>query len=68
MLNEEDKKQVSEMIGKIVLCILEGRSIGYMSEQLHLAPHEIEANIDEELYVLMKHVGKRRFFKTLFRK
>lgn len=57
---------VSEMNGKVILWILEGRSIGYMSEQLHLKPHEIEANIDELMYILRKHVGKRRFFKTLF--
>lgn len=68
MLNEEDKKQVSEMCGKIVLWILEGRGVGYMSEQLRLKPHEVEANINELLYILRKQVGKRRFFKTLFMK
>ena len=66
MLNNEEKKQVSEMSGKIIMWILEGRSIGYMSEMLHLSPNEIECNIDEMMFVLMKHVGKRRFFKTLF--
>ena len=66
MLNNEEKKQVSEMSGKIIMWILEGRSIGYMSEMLHLSPKEIECNIDETMFILMKHVGKRRFFKTLF--
>lgn len=67
-LNEEDKKQVAEMSGKIVLWILEGRNIGYMSEQLHLHPYQVEANINELLYTLQRQVGKRRFFKTLFMK
>lgn len=67
MLNDE-KKQVSEMSGKIILWILEGRSIGYMSEMLNLSPWQIEENIDAILLTIMKHVGKRRFFKTLFMK
>ena len=66
MLNNEEKKQVSEMSGKIIMWILEGRSIGYMSEMLHLSPNEIECNIDEMMFILRKQVGKRRFFKTLF--
>lgn len=68
MLNNEEKKQVSEMSGKIILWILEGRSIGYMSEMLHLSPIEVESNINEMLYTLMKQVGKRRFCKILFAK
>ena len=68
MLNNEEKKQVSEMSGKIILWILEGRSIGYMSAMLHLSPQEIESNINETLFVLKKHVGKRRFFKILLAK
>ena len=66
MLNNEEKKQVSEMSGKIIMWILEGRSIGYMSEMLHMSPNEIECNIDEMLFILRRQVGKRRFFKTLF--
>ena len=66
MLNNEERKKISEMNGKILMWILEGRSIGYMSETLHLSPKEIEHNIDEMMFILMKHVGKRRFFKTLF--
>ena len=66
LLTEEEKRKVSEMTGNIMLWILEGRSIGYMSEQLHLPPQLIEQNIDETLYTLRKQVGKWRFFKTLF--
>ena len=68
MLNDEEKKQVSEMSGKIILWILEGRSIGYMSAMLHLSPQQIESNINETLFILKKHVGKRRFFKILLAK
>ena len=66
MLNNDEKKQVSEMSGKIILWILEGRSLGYMSEMLNLSPSEVESNINETLFTLMKHVGKKRFFKILF--
>ena len=68
MLNNEEKKQVSEMSGKIILWILEGRSIEYMSEKLCLSPQQIESNINEMLFVLKKQVGKRRFFKILLAK
>ena len=68
LLNQKEKKQVSEMSGKIILWILEGRSIGYMSAMLHLSPQQIESNIDETLFILKKHVGKRRFFKILLAK
>lgn len=68
MLNNEEKKQISEIDGKIILWILEGRDIGYMSEMLNLSPSQIESNINGLLFALMKHVGKRRFFKTLFMK
>ena len=68
LLNDEEKKKVSEMSGKIILWILEGRSDGYMSAMLHMSPQEIESNINETLFVLKKHVGKRRFFKILLAK
>ncbi len=66
MLTEDDKRQVSEMSGKIMLWILEGRDIGYMSKNLNLPPWQIEYNIDEMLYDLRKHVGLKRFIKTIF--
>ena len=68
LLNNEEKKQVSEMSGKIILWILEGRDIGYMSEKLHLSPQQMESNINEMLFTLKEHVGKRRFFKILLAK
>ena len=68
MLNEDQRKDVSEMFGKIMLWILEGKSIWYMANELHLKPYEVQSNIDEMLYILRKQVGNKRFLKTLFRK
>ena len=68
LLSNEEKEQLSEMSGKIILWILEGRSVGYMSAMLHLSPQQIESNINETLFLLKKHVGKRRFFKILLTK
>ena len=68
LLSNEEKIQVSEMSGKIILYALEGRSIEYMSKMLNLKPCEIKANINEMLYVLMKQVGKREYLKTMFMK
>lgn len=66
LLTDEEKKQVSEMTGKIMLWILEGRSIGYMSDKLNLMPWQIECNIDEIMYTLRRRVGLKRFLKILF--
>lgn len=68
LLTTEQKQEVSEMSGKIMLWILEGRSTLYMAQQLNLSIWEVEQNIDETLYTYMKQVGKRRFLRTLFRK
>lgn len=62
----EEKKQFSEISGKIILWILEGRSIWYMADKLHLDPVAVEQIIDDMSYVLMRKVGKKRFIKTLF--
>ena len=61
MLNNEERKKISEMSGKILMWILEGRSIGYMSEMLHLSPKEIEHNIDEMMF-LYNEAYKNRVF------
>lgn len=64
-LTHEDRMQISEMTGKIMRWILEGRSIGYMAEKLHMNPWQVEHNIDEMIYTLRKQVGVRRFLKNL---
>ena len=65
-LTENDKSKISEMTGNIMLWILEGRSVGYMSKELKLSPYEVSHNIDETLYEFRKHVGGWRYFKILF--
>lgn len=65
-LTEKEKREVSKRYGDILLYILEGRDIGYMSERLNLPPWQIESHMNEMLYALRREVGKRRFLKTLF--
>ena len=67
LLTGEEKKQVGEMCGKIVLWILEGQSTGYMAENLKMHPRQVNDNICELLYILKKQVGIKRFIKALFR-
>jgi hypothetical protein len=55
-------------IGTATRHALEGRNIGYMSKMLNLRPCEIQTNINEMLYVLLKQVGKREYLKTMFMK
>ncbi len=62
----EEKKQFSKMSGKIMLWILEGRTVGYMADDLYLHPTAVEQIIDDMSYALMRQVGKRRFIKVLF--
>ena len=64
-LMHEDRMQISEMSGKIMLWILEGRHIAYMAEQLQMHPYKVEHNIDEMIYVLRKRVETKRFLRNL---
>lgn len=66
MLNDEDKKQLSEMSAKIMIWMMEGRHTAYMAEQLKMGPHHVEHNIDETLYVMKKYVGWKRYLRVLF--
>lgn len=65
LLTDEEKKKVSEMDGKLVMWMLEGRSTKYMAKQLHLSPQQVEQNINEMLYTLKKRVGFKRFLGIL---
>lgn len=65
LLTEEEKKQVSEMSGKLIMWISEGRSIDYMAKQLHLSPLQVEQNVNEMMYTLKKQVGFKRFLGIL---
>lgn len=66
MLTGEDRRKVSEMDGKIMLWIMEGRSVVYMSQQLGLPIWQVQHNIDEMLYTLRQQVGKKRYLRVLF--
>lgn len=64
-LGPEEKQQVADMAGKILIWCLEGRHIAYMSEQLNLAPDEVEFNIEEMLYIIRKNVGNKKYLQNL---
>jgi hypothetical protein len=66
LMTKEEKQKVSEMDGKIMLWILERRSVLYMAQQLNMEPYQVEHNINEMLYDLKIQVGKKRYIKTLF--
>lgn len=67
-LSDEEKREVSKMCRKLMLWILEGRDIEYMSKKLDMQPWQVESNIEEMLYTLKKQIGRKRFLKILFRK
>jgi hypothetical protein len=67
-LTEEEKKQVSEMAGKIMLWKLEGRSLNYMAENLKIEPHMVINNIFENIRELKQLIGFRLYLKIWFRK
>ena len=65
-LTDEEKRKVGNMVGKTATWMLEGRSIGYMSEKLNLSPQQVERNMEETLYILRKQLGFWRYIKMLF--
>lgn len=65
---DAEKQEVSEMVGKMQLWLLEGQSLDYMSEQLHLPPQMVFENMCETIYDFMKHVGPWNYLKWLIRK
>lgn len=67
-LTAEQKEKVSRQNGKILLGLIERRSIKSIASDLKLSPNEVEYNIDEMLYELYQHVGLKRFLKTILRK
>ena len=67
-LNDDEKRKVSEMTGKLQYYILEGRHIGYMSEQLNVPPYKLEENIFETAYEFIRQIGWRKFIKLLIYK
>lgn len=62
----ENRQEISEMCGKLMLYLIEAQSTYHMAEQLKLYPIEVEHNIDEMLYTILKRVGIRRYLRILF--
>ena len=67
-MTEEERKRLADMTSKIMLWIEEGESTGYMSEKLNLHPQMVNHYIDMMIYILRKHVGRKRFLKIFFMK
>ena len=65
-LTTKEREQVSEMVGKIMLGILAGRSDRYIADTCGVSVQELNHNIDETLYTLRKKVGVWRYIKMLF--
>ena len=65
-LTEEDKKQVSEMVGQMQLWILEGRSIYDIANRFKLEPWEVVENMFETAYGFIKLIGFKNYLKMWF--
>lgn len=68
LMNDDEKRKVGEMSGKMIQWMLEGRSVGFMAEMLEIYPWMVDYNMDEMLYTLLKEVGVKRYLKVLFSK
>ncbi len=67
-MTEEEKQKFIEMNGKIILYLVERRSLFDIANKLEMKPWEVDHNIDELLYELRKSLGWKRYIKALFRK
>lgn len=67
-LTDEEIFVVSDMTGKMMRCVLEGKSIDYMAEKLHLEPHQVKENIFEAIYDFKKVIGWKLYLKLWFHK
>ena len=65
-MNEDEKKQFVDIVGRTVLYIEEQRSLYDMANKLNLYSWQVDYNIDELLYQLRKHLGWKRYIKALF--
>lgn len=65
-LTDEDRKEISTMTGKIILWMLEGRRLSYVSEQLKMSPEEVLDNVYETLYTIRNKIGWRNYLRVLF--
>ena len=67
-LTEEERKQVSEMVGQMQLWILEGRSIYDIANRLKLEPWEVVENVFETAYGFIGLIGFKNYLKIWFHK
>lgn len=65
-LTEKGKQKFVDTNGKIILYLVERRSLLYMAEQLNLEPWQVNHDIDEMLCELRKSLGWKRYIKALF--
>lgn len=64
-LTNEEKREVSDMTGKIQLCVLEGDSLAMLAKQLNLHPRMIKHNMCETIYEFSHEVGLWNYVKWL---
>lgn len=67
-LTDEEIFVVSDMTGKMMRWVQEGKSIDYMAEKLNLEPHLVKNNIFEAIYDFKKVIGWKLYLKLWFHK
>lgn len=65
-MTESDKERFVEVVGKTMLGLEMGDSIEDIAKSVDLEPHQVEDNIDADLYTIRKRVGWKRYIKALF--
>lgn len=66
LMNDLEKERYKEVHGTTLLMLEEMYSTWQIAKAINLHPWQVEANIDEMLYILRKRVGLKRFLKTIF--
>lgn len=64
-LTREERIEVSELVGKIMLGVLENKSSRDIAAETGLNTWEVEANINTTLYTLCKRVGPWRYLRNI---
>ena len=58
-LTAEKREKLSHQNGKILLGLMERRSVKSIAADIKLSPNEVEHNIDEMLYELYQHSANK---------
>lgn len=64
-LTHEERREVSELVGRIMLGILENKSSLDIAVENGLNTWELETNINTALYTLRKRVGLWRYLRNI---